>query len=150
MNVLFEDPSLQTWVKLEKLQRQVQAAIHDALREQELPPALWFEVLSELRKRSEAQLRPQQLQQLLQITQPNMSRLLERMTAEGLVKRGVCDDDGRGHYIELTTKGRQVQRLMWAVVSTVARDQLGKTLSAEQLGQLQRILGKAIAQAPGQ
>lgn len=72
----------------------------------------------------------------------NLSRLLDRMVADGLVGRQPVDDDARGEYIRVTTRGREMQKRMWAVYRRAIAKHFSSRLSAEDVDQLLRILSK--------
>jgi DNA-binding MarR family transcriptional regulator len=78
-----------------------------------LPELSWYTVLWELEKAGKP-IRPKDLAIPLFILPYQLSRLVDRMEREGLVKRMVCKEDRRGHILEPTPKGRALRKAMWA------------------------------------
>ncbi|MFX8141405.1 helix-turn-helix domain-containing protein, partial [Acinetobacter baumannii] len=76
-----------------------------------LPKLEWYDVLLELERGGP--LRPRDLQARLLFAQYNLSRLLDRMVAAGLVGREACPDDHRGALIAITDTGRKLRKRMW-------------------------------------
>ncbi len=62
-----------------------------ALKAEGLPPLEWYDVLLELERGGP--MRPRDLQAHLLLAQYNLSRLLDRIEAAGLVERRPCPDD---------------------------------------------------------
>jgi len=58
----------------------------------------------------EGPMRLRDLNEHVLLTQPSLSRMVERMDKAGLVSRCVAEDDGRGVLISLTEKGLELQR----------------------------------------
>ena len=59
---------------------------------------------------SEGPMRLRDLNEHVLLTQPSLSRMVERMGKAGLVSRCAAEDDGRGVLISLTEEGRELQR----------------------------------------
>ena len=75
-----------------------------ALKDAELPELTWYTVLWEL-ERAGKPTRPKDLAIPLFILPYQLSRLVDRMEKDGLVKRIDCEEDKRGHLLEPTAKG---------------------------------------------
>lgn len=103
------------WVALNRAQRAIYRSIDAALKEQGLPPLRWYDVLWELERAKGAGLRPFELERKLIFEQSNLSRLLRRLSDEGLVKEQVLADDGRGKLLQITDNGRRVRKQMWKI-----------------------------------
>ena len=88
------------WVQLIRAHRSALCSVEKALRAEGLPPLEWYDVLIELERAG--QLRPRDLQERLLLAQYNLSRLLDRMEADGLVERERCSDDARCQWIRAT------------------------------------------------
>lgn len=50
-----------------------------------------------------------ELNQTLLITQPSLSRMIDRLSGQGYLRRQHCDSDGRGVVVVLTDEGRLLQ-----------------------------------------
>ncbi len=70
------------------------------------------------------------------LTQAGMSRLVARLEARGLVRRGDDPDDARACRIRLTTAGAELQRAVGLSHGRVAAKAMARRLDREQLLQL--------------
>lgn len=70
-------------------------------------PLTWFDVLAWLSASPEGRLRIQVLADSVYLSSSGLTRLLDRMTAAGLVERQHCPDDRRGWYAVITAKGKE-------------------------------------------
>ena len=103
-----------------------------------LPGLEWYDVLLEL-DRTEA-LRPRELRSSLLMTQPNLSRLVDRLVAEGLIERRDCPDDRRGHLLSITDAGRLLRRAMWPAYAAGIEEAISANLSEADLMRLSALL----------
>lgn len=112
-----------------------------------LPELSWYTVLWEL-ERAGVPTRPKDLAVPLFILPYQLSRLVDRMEAEGLVKRILCKEDKRGHLLEPTPKGYALRKAMWAVYAPAMAEAMRRLSDAEAL-QLAALLEK-LAGADGE
>src|SRR5215471_13976414 len=113
-----EKPSeivVRAWARLMKAQQLALGIIEQDLKAAGLPPLVWYDVLLEVERAGGEGLRPFELERAMLLAQYNLSRLIDRMVAAGLVERRPCDDDGRGHKVAVTDAGRAMRRRMWPV-----------------------------------
>jgi DNA-binding MarR family transcriptional regulator len=66
-----------------------------------------YEVLVVLESEPEHRLRMSDLSRSVLLSPSGVSRLVDRLEADGLVHRRRCSDDGRGFFAELTDEGRR-------------------------------------------
>ncbi len=98
-----------------------------------------YDVLYQLSLAPEAGMRQRDLTDRLLISQPSLSRMIDRMVDEGLIDRSPDPRDGRGAMLCLTADGRALQRRIGAGhASDVAKAMRGRLSDAElvQLRQL--------------
>jgi DNA-binding MarR family transcriptional regulator len=76
----------------------------DLLAEHQLPLAS-YDVLVQLVEAPERRLRMTELAQRVLISRSGLTRLVDRLEREGLVRREACDDDARGLFAVLTDDG---------------------------------------------
>ena len=133
---------IKAWARLMRVSRQLVESAEDALNEGGLPPLAWYDVLHELAEAGEGGLRPFQLIERTLFAQYNISRLLARLEADGLVEKLPVADDGRGQTIRITAKGRETRRRMWAVYGRSIADLVGGKLSADELKMMSALLGR--------
>jgi len=103
------------WVALNLAQRSVYGAMDSALKAVGLPRLRWYDVLWAIERADAKGLRPFEIEESLLFEQSNLSRLLRRMTGEGLVEESVFQDDRRGRVLRITAKGRHVRKQMWKI-----------------------------------
>lgn len=124
-----------------RVSRQLLERAEDALKDSGLPPLAWYDVLHELAEAGEGGLRPFQLTERTLFTQYNISRLLARLEADGLVEK-LPVADGRGHTVRVTDKGRETRRRMWAVYGRSIAELVGSRLSNDELDALSALIGR--------
>jgi len=134
--------AVKAWARLIRVSRQLVEQAEDALKDSGLPPLAWYDVLHELAEAGGGGLRPFQLTERTLFAQYNISRLLARLEADGLVEKLKVADDGRGQTIRISAKGRETRRRMWAVYGRSITELVGAKLSADELNTLSALLGR--------
>ncbi|MER9305052.1 MarR family transcriptional regulator [Mesorhizobium sp. M0293] len=134
--------AIKAWARLMRVSRQLMESAEEALKAAGLPPLAWYDVLHELAEAGEGGLRPFQLIERTLFAQYNISRLLARLEADGLVEKLPAADDGRGQTIRITLKGRETRRQMWAVYGRSIAELVGAKLSADELTMVSALLGR--------
>lgn len=137
------DAAILAWTRLVRAHAAALGTIEAALKARGLPSLEWYDVLLELERAGP--LRPRDLQARLLLAQYNLSRLLERMAAAGLVERQACADDRRGQLVAVTEAGRQVRREMWPVYAGAIEAALGSRLEDGEAGTLAALLTRIVA-----
>jgi DNA-binding MarR family transcriptional regulator len=77
---------------------------NDLLAERQLPLAS-YDVLVQLVEAPERRLRMSELAERVLLSRSGLTRLVDRLEREGLVRREVCEDDARGLFTVLTAEG---------------------------------------------
>lgn len=95
-----------------------------------------YDVLFTLSRATDRRLRLRDLGENLLLSQPSVSRLIDRLAARGLVEKSADPEDGRGVYVHLTEDGysafrRAAVRHMQSIVERV-----GRALDEEELREL--------------
>ncbi len=134
--------AIKAWARLMRVSRHLVESAEEALKKGGLPPLAWYDVLHELAEAGEGGLRPFQLIERTLFAQYNISRLLARLEADGLVEKLPVADDGRGQTIRITAKGRDTRRRMWSVYGRSIAELVGAKLSADELGMISALLGR--------
>lgn len=134
--------AIAAWARLVRVSRQLVERTEDALKANALPPLAWYDVLHELAEAGEGGLRPFELIDRVLLAQYNVSRLLARLEADGLVEKLPVSDDGRGQTVRITANGREMRRRIWAIYGASIAELLGARLSAEELRTLAALLGR--------
>ena len=133
------DAAVRAWVQLVRAHRSALCSVERALSAADLPPLEWYDVLLELDKAGP--LRPRDLQERLLLAQYNLSRLLDRMEAAGMVERGRCDQDARCQWVHVTKRGEALKRRMWPVYSAAIEQAVGAKLTDAKAERLADLLG---------
>lgn len=139
--------AVRAWVCLMRSQRLALAAIEQDLKAAGLPPLGWYDVLLELVRAEDAKLRPYEIEERILLAQHNLSRLLDRMEKDGLVRREAFADDGRGRWVILTDAGRVMQSRMWSVYGPAIQRHVGKKLGDASAAQLADLLAALARQS---
>src|SRR5215470_8765667 len=100
------DAVVDAWIALIRAQQVALLKIERAFRETKLPPHAWYDALWELDRAGTAGLRPFEIEQRMLVAQSNISRLIDRLEAQGYVERQPCEEDLRGQKIVSTAGAR--------------------------------------------
>ncbi len=118
-----------------------------------LPPLAWYDVLWALERAPERRLRMSELAENVVLSRSNLTRLVDRLEAAGVVARERSEEDRRGAYAVITTAGRELRRRMWPVYETAIRELFESQLAATEVrhvsAALTRMLGAARATPAG-
>ena len=98
---------LAAWRAFLRTHAVVTAELSRELEEARGLPLAQYDVLVQLDEAEGGRLRMQQLAARVLFSRSGLTRLVDRMTAEGLVRRERCEDDRRGTYAVLTPAGRR-------------------------------------------
>ena len=133
------------WARLVKAQHRVLGAVEADLRKAGFPPLSWYDVLLELRRADGDGLRPVEIETRLLLAQHNVSRLINRLAAGGLVERRPCVSDGRGQIVAITGAGRDLLRRMWPSYRAAIQRHVGAKLGGDENAEsLRRLLERLI------
>ena len=123
-----------------------QSVLHDVVRALENDAGLDSGVFSALAYLARAQPRGRmRLSELLELmhprySQPGLSRLVQRMEADGLVERRADPDDGRATVLQMTRAGRARFERADLVYTDAVREHFGRHLPAAEARTLERSL----------
>jgi DNA-binding MarR family transcriptional regulator len=134
------------WSRLMRAHRAALGAAEQALRDAGMPALEWYDVLWELERAGP--LRPRDLQKRLLLAQYNLSRLLDRMAAAGLVERRGCPEDRRGLFVAATKDGVKLRRRMWPVYAEAIEAAIGAKLGEADAEALAGLLGRLTGAEP--
>ncbi|WP_342024234.1 MarR family winged helix-turn-helix transcriptional regulator [Arthrobacter citreus] len=104
-----------------------------------------YDVLFNLTRCPTGWTRLNELNEHLLISQPSLSRMVERMEAKGLLQRRPAENDQRGVELALTDAGRDVQRRLGRAHVHGIHELLAPALSSEELDQLKSLTDKVLA-----
>lgn len=130
------------WIQLMRVPEALLGRVQADLKAQGFPPLEWYDVLLELDRNSNGALRQRALGERLLLARYNLSRLVDRLEAEGLVRREACADDARGAVVAITDAGRALRERMWPAYADAVRRHVGERLTAGEPAALERTLRK--------
>lgn len=107
-----------------------------------------YDVLYTLSKHGDP-LRIGELSRDVLLSQPALSRMVDRLVADGLVERAADPDDGRVVRVSLTEAGRQLQRAVGRKHARDIAEEVGSRLTPEEMEELTRLCGKLAGNSPG-
>lgn len=105
-----------------------------------------YDVLYSLSKRDEPQ-RLGELGRMVLLSQPALSRLVDRLVTRGLVARVPDPADARASNISLTTAGRELQRSVGLAHGVAVARAVTSALSAQEIAQLEHLTAKLVQEA---
>jgi DNA-binding MarR family transcriptional regulator len=115
----------------------------DLLAEHNLPLAS-YDVLVQLVEAPDRRLRMTDLAQRVLLSRSGLTRLVDRLEREGLVRREACESDARGLFAVLTDEGyARLRRATPTHLRGVSDYAVGR-LGPDELDQLRAILGRLL------
>jgi DNA-binding MarR family transcriptional regulator len=112
-------------------------------------PLTWYDVLLELNAAEGRQLRMQDLSDRVVLSRTRVSRLVDEMAAQGLVRKRPDADDRRSTWAVITPEGRTALRETAPTYIDGIREHFNRYLTESELRAVARALGKvAAAHAP--
>jgi len=107
MGQMKENVLVDEWREILDRHARVSCALTHALEHQHGLGMSEFEVLERLANEGECAVRVHTIADHVHLSQSALSRVIDRLEKHGLVKRGVCDNDRRAIFAELTPDGRE-------------------------------------------
>lgn len=111
------------------------------MKEQHLP-LNWFDVLAWLSHAPDGRLRMQVLANSIYLSNSGITRLLNRMTAAGLVERQNCPDDRRGWFAIITDKGRDTYERVFPEHTREVEKQFLSRFNDDEIEILNKLLSR--------
>ena len=142
------DPRLSTWATFLRAHARLVRELEKELQAEQRLALGDYDVLVQLAAADQRRLRMSELADRLLLSRSGVTRLVDRLVAEGLVERITCDTDRRGQWAALTAAG--LDRLRAAApthLRGVAEHFLDR-LSADELASLEGMLGRVLAEEP--
>ena len=133
------------WAGLVRAQQLLLGNVEAELKRNGLPSLTWYDVLLELQRQPDGRLRLAEVGKQVLLTKYNVTRLVDRLEKQGLVKREPCEDDARGSYAAITKDGRALCKRMWPVYHHALQTNLLKHFSKGELDQMAEWMRRIIA-----
>ncbi|NZD51158.1 MarR family winged helix-turn-helix transcriptional regulator [Rhizobium leguminosarum] len=120
------------WTSIMRARERLLGAIEADLKTAGMPPLAWYDVLWELARSQGGKLRPYEIEERTLLAQYNLSRLLDRLEREGLVRREAFAEDGRGRWVLISDAGRKLRERMWTVYAKSIETHIGGKLAESE------------------
>jgi DNA-binding MarR family transcriptional regulator len=133
---------LEAWRKHYSAFWRVFAAIEADLAAAGLPSLSWYDALYELYLSPGRHLRMSELARSALLSRSGLTRLVDKLEKENLIRRKTCPSDGRVQHAELTDKGVEVLRKIWPVYRAGIARYFAAHLSETEARQLGGIFGR--------
>jgi DNA-binding MarR family transcriptional regulator len=144
MNKTPSENTQTAWIKLIKAQQMLIGDIEAKLKKAKLPPLAWYDVLLELSRDPKNGIRQYEIGERILLNKHNLSRLIDRLEKDGLLKREICNADGRGIVVGITKKGIALKRKIWPIYADAIQSLIAEALTDEQMGLLSELLSAVI------
>ncbi|MCC7019606.1 MAG: MarR family transcriptional regulator [Ardenticatenales bacterium] len=105
------------------------------------------DVLLALRDAPDHRRRMHELADHVVLSRSGLTRLVDRLEAEGLLRRERCPNDRRGAYAALTEAGERALLAAWPVYAASVADLFGSALTEHDAARLTTALDRATANA---
>ncbi|MFI2563377.1 MarR family winged helix-turn-helix transcriptional regulator [Paenarthrobacter sp. NPDC018779] len=112
-------------------------------------PVKEYDVLFTLSRCPSGQLRQNEINDKVLLSQSSLSRLIDRLEKRGLVERTAAPDDGRGVLLSLTEAGRELQKSIGREHVRDIAHLVAPALTAEEQRELLRLTEKLRASVAG-
>jgi len=132
-----------TWFRFVRAHRCLIREIERRLAAAGLPAYAWYDALWGLESGPDGARRMSELADVMAIERYNLTRLVDRLEAEGLVTRSRASDDGRGAYAAITESGKVLRKKMW----TIYEEAVDELFLAQFDDDQQRVFSEALERA---
>jgi DNA-binding MarR family transcriptional regulator len=148
-NLAPSDPRLSAWRAFLEAHARVSRRLDDELRDEHSLSLPEYDALLQLATSPERRLRMNVLAERVLLSRSGVTRLIDRLVADGLVERTACTTDGRGAEAVLTTSG--LERLRDAAPTHLRGVQryFLETVAPDDLAAIERSLGAVARGACG-
>ena len=105
---LLNEEELAAWRGMLRAHAELTKELDAELAREHNLPLSSYEVLLYLADAPEGRMRMAELADSVLISRSGLTRLVDRLEREGLLKRERCESDARGYFAEITPKGRRL------------------------------------------
>ncbi|MGE0210631.1 MAG: MarR family winged helix-turn-helix transcriptional regulator [Parvibaculaceae bacterium] len=132
--------TVDAWAQLLRASQKLLKRVEADLKRADLPPLSWYDVLRELDAAEGRRLHQFEIEAQTAMTQYNLSRLLDRLETQELVRRDGCPNDRRANFVSLTPAGRRLKTRMWEVYEQSIARHFGCALAGAEARSLAALL----------
>ncbi len=142
-----QNTHLQMWRAFLQTHSTVVKYLERRMQEQHGLPLAWWDVLLQLADGPEGRLRMGELAESVLLTRSGITRLVDRMIADGLVSRESCPGDRRGYYAVITQKGKDIIELVGPDHSKDAWEVFLGHINEEEADLMEKIFSRVLTAA---
>jgi DNA-binding MarR family transcriptional regulator len=135
---------MRAWARLLRVQQRLTTAVERDLKQADALPLDWYDALLELERAPDGRLSPGELESNMLIAQYSLSRLVDRLERDGLIRRLPHPEDGRRQLLEITARGRKRRAASWPAYAEAVNRHAGGRLDESELQALQGLLEKLL------
>jgi DNA-binding MarR family transcriptional regulator len=136
------DPRLRAWTAFLRAHARIVRALEQELHDEQDLALTDYDVLVQLATAEPRRLRMSELADRLLLSRSGVTRLVDRLAADGLVERTTCDDDRRGQWAQLTRAGYERLRRASPTHLRGIAEHFGDRLTDEEVASLERALSR--------
>src|SRR3954467_4730123 len=142
MTTQIADDHLAAWRAVLNAHARLTGEAEAALAEAGLPQLAWYDVLWALQRSPGKALRMGELNDSVTISRSGLTRLVDRIEADGLLERRQSSADRRAIDVAITPAGSKLLRKMWPGYEQVLREQFEAKLTQQDARALTKALAK--------
>jgi DNA-binding MarR family transcriptional regulator len=136
------DPRLATWAAFLRAHARVVRELERELQAEQRMALTDYDVLVQLAAAEDRRLRMSELADRLLLSRSGATRLVDRLVAQGLVAREICDTDRRGQWAALTDAGLDRLRAAAPTHLRGVGEHFLDRMSPDDLASMQAILAR--------
>ncbi len=141
------DPGHATWAAFLLAHTMLIGRVEERLAKAGLPELAWYDVLWALESAPGQRLRMHELAAATIVSRSNLTRLVDRLAAAGLVERDRDCEDRRGAYAVLTRAGVAMRRRMWPVYDRAIAELFDRHFDAGRAAEMRELLVRIVEAA---
>ncbi len=132
----------QAWFQLLRAHARLLRQVEQRLEVGAQIPLSWYDVLVTLEKAPHERLRMSELAESVVLSRSGLTRLVDRLEREGLLKRENCPRDKRGCFATITQQGLEARRAAWPIQAQAIAELFVARVTPEEAAVLGRVLGR--------
>ena len=136
------DPRLAAWSAFLRAHARVVRELERELQAEQRMALTDYDVLVQLANADDRRLRMSELADRLLLSRSGATRLVDRLVAQGMVERVMCDVDRRGQWASLTDAGYERLRQASSTLLRGVDEHFLDRLSPEELAALERAFAR--------
>jgi DNA-binding MarR family transcriptional regulator len=138
---------MQAWRAVLNAHATLTGRVEEALRDADLPPLSWLNLLWALEEAPDGRLRMNELAAHLNLSRGGLTKLVDRLEGAGLIARVACPVDRRGYHAALQPTGEEMLRRMWPIYEAELERHFAAGLTVEEAVTIRDVLGRAAESA---